>query len=190
VCFSSASNVTEVLERARCGRSEAMDELINLIYNELRKTARLKKRHERVGHTWQTSDLVHEAFLKLDWEHVVNKAENRKYLFGAAARAMYQLLVNHAKTRDSLSHGGDRKKEPLSDVLDVFGMQGVNFLELSDSIEHLATLNQRQADVIKLRAFSELTNQEIADLLDVSVTTVESDMRLARGFLRGEYTGP
>jgi RNA polymerase sigma factor (TIGR02999 family) len=143
-------------------------------------------RRERTGHTLQPTALVHEAVLRLLQPAALAHAQNRSHFLAAAAQAMRQVLVDHARQRAADKRGGGREALPLDDALDYFARQNLDLLAVHEALTRLAALHERQAQVIELRFFGGYTVEEIADLLHVSVSTIEGDFRKASAFLRGQ----
>jgi RNA polymerase sigma factor (TIGR02999 family) len=130
--------------------------------------------------------VVHEAVIRLIGDAVFENAPDRRYLFAAAARAMREVLIDHAKRRSADRRGGGRRRVPLDLVVDYFEDQGLNVVAVHEALDRLAELNQRQAHVMTLRYFGGLTVPEVAESLGVAVVTVERDWRLARAWLQGQ----
>ena len=177
--------VDRYLEAIRGGNSEALDELMPFIYDELRRQAHKMLRHERQGHTLQTTALVHEAYMRLadssskDWE-------NREHFFNLAAKMMRNILVNHARRRACLKRGGGGlpEKIELDDLPDTSRDEGL--IRLDEALKRLRKLDERQADIVEYRFFAGLTNEEIAELMDISETTIKRELRHAKAWLRRE----
>lgn len=178
------SEITNLLDAAAAGNKGARDRLAELVYTELHRIAHAKMRREPPDHTWQTSDLVHDAMLKLGFSGRFQTMPNRNYLFAAAAKAMYRLLIEHARKRKA--RGRDLPRSPLDDVLEILEGQKVDVLSLREALEELAGLNARQHEAVMLRYFAELKNEEVAEVLGVSVKTVERDLRMAKAWLYGK----
>jgi RNA polymerase sigma factor (TIGR02999 family) len=173
-----------LLEEVRAGREDARERLVNAIYSELRRIATGLMRGQRPDHTLQASALVHEAVIRLLNGDTLADVPNRRYLFTAAAQAMRQVLVDHARRRQAAKRDGGRVRVPLEAILVAFDEQGLDIIALHESLDNLAQSNPRQAEVVTLRFFAGLTVPEVAEALGVSDTTVESDWRFARAWLR------
>ncbi len=178
------AEVTTVLDQVRAGDPGARERLVGLVYDELRRIAAGLMTHERDDHTLQPTALVHEALLRLLEGDALSHAPNRAYLFAAAARAMRQVLVDHARERSALKRGGDRTRVPLDDVLERFEERHLDVLALDEALARLAALHPRHSEVVTLRFFGGLTVAEVAQCLGVSVGTVEADFRKASAYLR------
>jgi RNA polymerase sigma factor (TIGR02999 family) len=183
------SDLNAILSEVRAGSPDARDRLVRVIYGELRRMAGGLMRHERPGHTLQPSALVHEALLRLLSGETLADVPNRRYLFAAAAQAMRQVLVDHARRRRAGKREGDRARVPLDQALAGFEEQGLDVIALHEALERLAQGHPRRAQVVDLRYFGGLSVPEVAEALEVSATTVESDWRFARAWLKGELGG-
>ena len=183
------SELTNLLDAARLGEPEARDRLTRAVYAELRRMAGKLMRRERPDHTLQPSALVNEALLKLFEGNVIENAPNRRYLFAAAAQAMRQILVDHARKRDAVKREGGRDRVTLDAVLSYFEDKQLDILALDEAVRHLFAKNERQGLVVSLRFFVGLSVPEVAETLEVSVATVEGDWRASRAWLRGQLKG-
>ncbi|SIN68468.1 RNA polymerase, sigma subunit, ECF family [Singulisphaera sp. GP187] len=179
-------DLTLILGLARAGDEQARGELIALIYDELRQVASRLMRRERSDHTLSPTAVVHEAVIRLLGDAVFDKAADRGFLFAAAARAMREVLIDHARRRAADRRGGGRQRIPLDLILDYFEEQGLDVVAVHEALDRLAEWNERQGQVMTLRYFGGLTVPEVAAALDVSVVTVERDWRLARAWLGGQ----
>jgi RNA polymerase sigma factor (TIGR02999 family) len=179
----SAGVVTQLLEDARGGNVEAQERLWNVIYQELHGVAQGMLRQERPDHTLQATALVNEACMRLFVGDVMAKAQNRAYLFGAAARAMRQVLVDHARKRRGAKRGGDWQRSPLDQVLDSYEARNIDLLTLNDALEQLRTSNPRQYQIVDEYHFGGFTMREIAEHLGVSEATVSNDFKRAQLWL-------
>jgi RNA polymerase sigma factor (TIGR02999 family) len=163
---------------------------VGLVYDELRGLAAGILRQEgEPQQALQPTALVHEAYLRLDRDGCLGGAPNRSYFFGAAAHAMHEILVEHARRRRAEKRGGGRQRVPLDDVLDCFERDNMDVVALHEALNELAGLNERQSQVVVLRFFGGYTVAEVAEQLGVSVSTVESDFRLARAWLHRQIRG-
>ena len=169
------------------GDRAAESELLSRLYDDLRSVARGYLERERAGHTLQPTALIHEAYLKLVRSDV-SGVDSRRGFLGIAARAMRQILVDHARTRGRVRRGGDRLRVTLDHVLDAHHEQGVDVLELEECLARLEQLDARKARVVEMRFFGGYRHSEIADVLGISEKTVESDWRMARAWLRDALT--
>jgi RNA polymerase sigma factor (TIGR02999 family) len=181
--------LTLILGRARAGDEQARGEVVSLVYDELRRVASRLMRRERADHTLSPTAVVHEAVIRLMGEVVFDKAADRNYLFASAARAMREVLIDHARRRGADRRGGGRHRVPLDSMVDYFEQQGVDVVAVHEALDRLAELDSRQAHVMTLRYFAGMTVAEVAVALGVSVVTVERDWRLARAWLAGQLGG-
>jgi RNA polymerase sigma-70 factor (ECF subfamily) len=181
--------LTVILSRARAGDERARDELIALVYDELRRVASRMMLHERARHTLSPTAVVHEAVIRLLGEGVFDRAADRSFLFASAARAMREVLIDHARRRAAARRGGGMRRVPLDSVVDYFQGQGLDVVAVHEALDRLAALDGRQAQVMTLRYFGGMTVAEVAAELGVSVATVEQDWRLARAWLAGQLGG-
>ena len=179
------NEVTRILDRIQGGEAQAADQLLPLVYDELRKLAAQKLTQERPGQTLQATALVHEVFLRLVGDQ---KFENRQHFFGAAAEAMRRILVDQARHKQSLKAGGGHVRKELSDIEPAVVPLNFDMLALNTALEKLESQDKRRAEVVKLRFFTGLTIEETAAVLDVATSTVESDWAYARCWLRVEIS--
>jgi len=170
-------------------RQESPAELFGIVYSELRQVARAYMRRERADHTLQATALVNEAYLRL-FDGQPFQWENRKHLFCTVARCMRRVLMDHARKHGAERHGGAFKKIAIEDQGPAIFRDLPEFLALSEALDRLAQLNPRQAQVVELHSFAGLTEEEAANVLDVSVKTVKNDWRFAKAWLKTEMGGP
>jgi RNA polymerase sigma factor (TIGR02999 family) len=160
-----------------------------MVYDELRRVAGRLMRRERTDHTLSPTAVVHEAVIRLLGEQVFDRAEDRGFLFASAARAMREVLIDHARRRAAGRRGGERRRVPLDAVVDYFDEQGLDIVAVHEALDRLAERDARQAQVMTLRYFGGMTVPEVAAALGLSVVTVERDWRLARAWLAGQLGG-
>ena len=162
----------------------ASEQLLGLVYDELRQLATAYLARERNDHTLQPTALVHEAYVKLAPQDM--RWSSRAQFMGVAAVAMRRVLVDHARKHRSMKRGGEvhRVELDLSIVSDDEGT--IDLVRLDEALTGLSTLSPRQARVVELRFFGGLTGQEVADVIEISPSTVESDWRFARAWLKNE----
>jgi RNA polymerase sigma factor (TIGR02999 family) len=185
----AGGDLTALLAEARSGDAEARERLTRAVYGELRRLAGSLMRRERPDHTLQPSALVNEAMVRLFEGEALNRAADRRYLFAAAAQAMRQVLVDHARKRDAAKRDGGRRRVPLDQVLQYFEDRRLDVVALHEALDRLMALDERQGLVVSLRFFAGLSVPEVAGVLDVSVGTIEGDWRIARAWLRGQLGG-
>ena len=170
------------------GKQEALDALLPLVYDELHRQASRYLRRERIGHTLQTTALIHETYLKLIDQREVNW-QNRAHFFGVASQAMRRILVDYAKARHREKRGGIGENLPLEAVtLAVSGEKGIDLESLDEALTRLAELDERQAKIVELRYFSGLSVEETAEVLRISTATVKNDWKSAKAWLYQEIT--
>jgi RNA polymerase sigma factor (TIGR02999 family) len=183
-----ASDVTALLVRLSNGETAALDELLPAVYEELRRIAHNQLRGEREDHTLRTTELVHEAYLKLV-DHNEVDWRNRQHFFAVAARAMRQVLVDHARKQAAAKRGGDAPEVPLHKVTLPRETKTEELIALDDALGRLAEQDERAAKVVECRFFGGYTIAETADVLDVSRSTVKRDWRAAQAWLNRELGG-
>lgn len=166
------------------GEDHALEHLIPLVYDELRLMARRYMRQQPVGHTFQTTELIHEAYLKLANQNE-RTWQNRAHFFGVAAQAMRHILVDYARSKQSQKRGGWQERVTLADNAAVFN-QSREIVSLDEALNNLAALDTRKSRVVELKYFGGLTNEEIAEVLKLSPETVKRDWRFARNWLLRE----
>jgi RNA polymerase sigma factor (TIGR02999 family) len=177
--------VTQLLADWSQGDRAALDKLTPLVYEELQCLAHHYMEGQRPDHTLQTTALVNEAYLRLA-DQKRPSFTNRSHFFAVAAKAMRQILVNHAKAAQRQKRGGGAAKVELDEAALVAPEQPRAILDLNDALERLATLDARKAQVVELRYFGGLQQDEIAEVLKVSIVTVQRDWVFARAWLYNE----
>ena len=179
---SQTHQVTDLLDAWSQGDKAALDKLMPLVYDELRRLARQHMRRERPGHTLQTTALVNEAYMRLvDQQHA--HWQNRAQFFGVATRLMRRILVDHARGTHRLKRGGDAQKVSLDGAAMVSHEAATNLLALHEALKKLEDLNQRMGRIVELRFFCGLSIEETAEVLRVSPGTVMKDWTFAKAFL-------
>jgi RNA polymerase sigma factor (TIGR02999 family) len=180
-------DVTRLLDAAKQGDPAAADELLPLVYAELRRLAASYLNHERPDHTLQATALVHEAYLKLVGQTGAS-FNDRRHFFAVAATAMRRILVNHAKSKKAGKRGGGQAVVALDDAAALFRERAVDLVALDESLDRLSAFDPELARLVELRFFGGLSVEEIAQTMDASTRTVERNWSLARAWLRGELT--
>jgi len=180
--------VTELLREWSKGDQNALDELMPLVLDELRRLAHQHMRRERAGHVLQTSALINEAYLRLV-DQPQTRWQDRAHFFGIAARLMRQVLVDDARRRNAAKRGGSLIQVPLDEVGTQAQTQAANVSRLDDALQRLEKIDQRQGKIIELRFFGGLSIDETAKVLKVSPGTVMRDWTFARAWLRNEMNG-
>ncbi len=167
------------------GSQAELEELMPLVYDELHAMAKRYMRAQKREHTFQTTELIHEAYLKLVGREKQNW-KNRAHFFGVAALAMRHILVNYAVSKGSQKRGGDRQKVTLNENSIGDTKRSDEIVALDLALSDLATLDKRASRVVELKYFAGLTNEETAEVLSVSTETVKRDWRFARSWLLRE----
>src|SRR5580693_688086 len=185
---SGDTNSEESLIETYRSRPESPEELFGVVYNELRQVARAYMRRERADHTLQATALVNEAYLRL-FQGQPFRWENRKHLFCTVARCIRRVLMDHARRRGAERNGGAFQKIAIEGQGPAIFRDLTEFLALGEALDRLAELNPRQAKVVELHSFAGLTEEEAANVLDVSVKTVKNDWRFAKAWLKTEMLG-
>lgn len=176
--------VSMLLDRIREGDESAKADLFTQLQSELRVMAAALMRRERVDHTLQATALVNEACLRLLGDQSMEKMSDRRYLFASANRAMRQILVDHARGRSATKRGGEMARQSLDIVLDNFETSnGCRFEDLELALAKLGEQSERRREIVELRFLSGLSVPEVADVLEISVSSVERDWRVARAQL-------
>ncbi len=170
------------------GGADTARRLFELVYDELRRLAASLMRRERAEHTLQPTALVHEAFLRLTGATHI-EWQDRAHFMGVAARAMRQILVDHARRHGAAKRGGGLTRVTLTGAEPVAPHDAVEILELHEALERFAALDRRAAQVVELKIFGGLSVQETAHLLEVSPRTVDGDWAVARMWLTRELGG-
>lgn len=177
-----ADDLTGLLVEWRDGDKAALDRLMPLVYDELRRIAHRYVQRERAGHTLQTSALVNEAYLRLAGQQDVSW-QNRAHFFAVTAQTMRHLLIDHARRRRYAKHGGELQQVPIDDASQMSMQRATELIALEEALDELATLDQRKSQVVELRYFGGLSLEETAEVMNVSLMTVRRDWRAAKAWL-------
>jgi RNA polymerase sigma factor (TIGR02999 family) len=181
-------DLTAIVKRITGPQDSAYDELLPLLYEELRSMAARYLRKERADHTLQPTALVHEAYLKLVDQKQASY-EDRRHFLAVAARAMRQILVDYARRQRAAKRGGDLRTIALDEGVAAAAPAEVDLLALNEALDGLEQLGERRCRVVELRFFGGFTNQEVAEALSVSPKTTEADWYVARAWLRRAMRG-
>jgi RNA polymerase sigma-70 factor, ECF subfamily len=174
--------ITQLLMNWSQGDKAALDQLVPLVYPELRRLAKRRMDREGPAHTLQTSALINEAYLKLvDQQNV--KWQNRAHFFAVAAQVMRHILVDHARTRNYAKRGGGAPKLPLDEAAALTAQRGKELIALDDALRDLAMLDGRKSQIIELRFFGGLSLEETAEVMKISPSTVQREWRAAKAWL-------
>lgn len=180
-----AGRVTLALTRIREGDDAARDELVQLVYQELRRLAKAQLRRERSNHTLQPTALVHETYLRLlgkelpDWQ-------DRAHFFSAAAHVMRNILVDHARTVNAQKRGGGTAPVPLTEVVAGIDGRADQILSVDAALNKLDQWSPRQRTIVEMRFYAGFTEEEIAEMLHLSVRTIKREWAMAKAWLHGQ----
>jgi RNA polymerase sigma factor (TIGR02999 family) len=180
--------VTQILEQVESGDPSAANQLLPLVYDELRQLAAQKLAHEKPGQTLQATALVHEAYVRLVDVEKAQKWNSRGHFFAAAAEAMRRILVENARRKRGPAAGGGHRRVELPEEVPVPGPD-LDVIALSELLDKLQIQDPRAAELVKLRFFAGLTRHQAADVLGVSVATADNDWAYAKGWLKAELAG-
>jgi RNA polymerase sigma factor (TIGR02999 family) len=173
------NDITQVLQAVGCGERKASEELFPLVYAELRRMAARRMAGEAAGHTLQPTALVHEVWLQLvgagdrTWQ-------NRRHFFGAAADAMRRILIDNARRKSALKHGGGQERVTIEDLEITAATLDEHILMIDEALQRLEAEDPEKARIVMLKFFGGLTNEEVAENLGISLSTVKRQWILAR----------
>ncbi len=182
-----SQEITQILKSIEAGDPEARAELILAAYDDLRRLAGGKMAGERQNHTLTATALVNEVSAKLLDDRAV-PAENRGQFFAYAAKSMRNLLIDHARSKGRQSRGGDRQRIPLEEAEYVDQQRRNELLALDEALDRFAEIDARKAQVVEMKYFGRMTNEEIAEALDISLATVKRDWGVAKAWLWDELS--
>ena len=180
--------ITQLLAAWREGNQAALDELYPLVYDELHRLARRYMSKERKGHTLQTTALINEAYVRLVDQRNVQWA-NRSHFFAISAQIMRRILIDHARRHAYAKRGGGARPVSLDETAVLAQGDFSEFIRLDEALKSLAQLDPRRSQVVELRYFGGLNNEEIAGVLNISENTVIRDWNMARAWLHRQLTG-
>ena len=184
---ADSENVTQLLQDWSQGNQQALEELLPLIYNELRKMAHSFLYRERTGHTLQTTALVHEAYLKLI-DQKDARWQNRSHFFAIAAQAMRRILIDSARRHAAMKRGGPQEKLSLDEVPDLSQEPNTKLLALDEALNALAEIDPEQSRIVELRYFGGLSVEETAEVLGIAAITVMREWNKAKAWLYRELS--
>jgi RNA polymerase sigma factor (TIGR02999 family) len=187
VMASSPQEVTQLLIDWSNGDQAALDKLMPLVYDELRRMAKRYMSRQTPGHTLQTTALINEAFIKLVGQQEM-QWQNRSHFFGVAAQAMRHILVDYARSRKYEKRGGGAQKVSLDEALMVSDERAAEIVALDDALKELAKVDLRKCQVVEMRYFGGLSVEETAEALNVSPVTVMRDWSMAKAWLHRELS--
>lgn len=183
-----SENITQLLKSAQAGDRKSLDDFLPLVYDELKKIASYKLSLERKNHTLQATALVHEAYLRLIDQHSVDW-KNRSHFFAIASEMMRRILVNYAEGHKAKKRGDGQTMISLDDAENLaFSDSEVDLIFLDNALNELAKFDETQAKIVEMKFFGGLTNEEVAEVLGVSDSTVKREWRMARAWLTTKLT--
>ena len=183
------TDVTRIPSTIEQGDAQAAEQLLPLVYEELRKLAAARMAQEKPGQTLQATALVHEAYIRLVDNEKAQHWNSRGHFFAAAAEAMRRILVENARRKSGPAAGGGRCRVELSNVAAEIQGPNLDLIALSEAIDKLQTTDPRASELVKLRFFAGLTRKQAADILGVSAATADNDWAYAKGWLKVELAG-
>lgn len=183
------SNFTALIEQSQAGNRSGLDEFLPVVYDELKRLAAYKLSLERPNHTLQATALVHEAYLRLVDQRSIDWS-NRAHFFGIASEMMRRILVNHAEAHNAKKRNEGKTMIALDDIHEFAGNAEteVDLIFLDGALNELAQFDATQAKIVELKFFGGLTNEEAAEVLSVSASTVKREWRMARSWLTAKLT--
>jgi RNA polymerase sigma factor (TIGR02999 family) len=187
--LSRMSEVTRILSAIEHGDQHAAEQLLPLVYDELRKLAAQRLAHEKPGQTLQATALVHDAYIRLVDVQKTQQWNSRGHFFAAAAEAMRRILIEIARRKGGPEAGGRYIRVELPDVPAELHRSDLDLLALSEALDKLQANDPRAAELVKLRFFAGLTRHQAAEALGVSVATADNDWAYAKGWLKAEIAG-
>lgn len=172
--------ITQLLHEVRAGGESAMNELLPLVYDELRRLARSYMRRERSSHTLQPTALVHEAYMRLMGQGEID-FQNRAHFFGVSARLMREILVEYARAKNRLKRGGENQTQiELDAAISLDIRKEIDTVAVDDALSRLEALDERQAKIVEMKFFAGMTIEEIGEVLDISPATVKREWTSAK----------
>jgi RNA polymerase sigma factor (TIGR02999 family) len=185
----ASSEVTTLLGELRRGNEHARDELVTLVYPELRRIAARYLRHERPGHTLRPTGLVHEVYLRIFGADQANW-QNRAHFFAAVAREMRHLLVDYARARNAKKRSEGNVRISLNDILAIADAPDEDLVAVDEALSRLEQIDPRASQVVELRFFTGLSERETAEALDISISTLKRDWNFAKAWLFDQLRSP
>jgi len=184
--MSSPEAVTVLLQQWSNGDKEALDQLMPIVYGQLRKLAANSLKSERPGHTLRATELVHEAYLKLVDSEI--PWQNRAHFYAVAAKVLRHILVDHAKANRRGKRGGGAEKIPLDEAVIVGPEASSEVVGLDEALKRLAVNDERKSQIVELTFFGGMTHEEIAAVINTSPRTVQRELRVAKAWLYRELS--
>ena len=181
-------DITAALQAWSAGDGRALEDLLPLVHKELHRQATRHLRHERAGHTLQTTALINEAFVKLVDQRKV-RWQSRAHFFAICSRLMRRVLVDYARARQRAKRGGSESNLPLDEDIQIATKESaVDLIALDEALNRLTEMDEQQAHVVELRYFSGLTIEETAEVLHISAATVKRDWTMAKAWLHHQLS--
>lgn len=178
-----SNNITQLLKSAQAGDRQSLDDFLPLVYDELKRIAAYKLSLERKNHTLQATALVHEAYLRMIDQYSVDW-KNRSHFFGLASEMMRRILVNHAESHNAKKRGEGQTMISLDDAENLaVANSEIDLIFLNNALNELAEFDATQAKIVEMKFFGGLTNEEVAEVLGISDSTVKREWRMARAWL-------
>lgn len=185
---STITNFTELIRQAQEGNRKTLDEFLPVVYDELKRIAAYKLSLERQNHTLQATALVHEVYLRLIDQHSVNW-QDRAHFFGIASEMMRRILVNYAESHKAKKRNEGRTHIALDDADNIAAIESeIDLIFLDNALKELAEFDPTQAKIVELKFFGGLTNEEAAEVLGVSDSTIKREWRMAKSWLTNKLT--
>ena len=185
--IESPNEITQLLNNWSNGDELALEQLMPLVYEELRKMAKQYMQSQRIGHTLQATALIHEDYVKLAGQDE-QSWKNRAHFFGVAAQAMRHILVDYVRHRGYQKRGGNAQRVELDEAMIVSSERAAGLVELDEALTKLAKLDERKSRVVELKYFGGLSNEEMAEVLNVTTKTIIRDWQFARTWLLRELS--
>jgi RNA polymerase sigma factor (TIGR02999 family) len=182
------SDVTRILSAIEAGDPQAAEQLMPLVYDELRKLATARLAQEKPGQTLQATALVHEAYMRLVDVEQAQRWDSRGHFFAAAAEAMRRILIEQARRKKSIKAGGQLHRQELSEIEPAIEEPNLDLLDLDEALTKLQAKDPRKAKLVKLRYFAGLTNVQAAAVLGIAASTADLDWAYAKSWLRAEMS--
>jgi RNA polymerase sigma factor (TIGR02999 family) len=183
------SNVTQILSQIQQGDPRAAEQLLPLVYDELRRLAAIKLRQERPGQTSQATALVHEAYLRLVNVEQTQDWDSRGHFFAAAAEAMRRIVVDNARRKASLKRGGDLNRIDILEIAQLSEDRQIDLIALDEALSRLEAQHPDNAEIVKLRFFAGLSLEDTAQAMGISRATAQRKWAFARAWLFGQVHG-
>ncbi len=177
------ADVTRIIEAVSAGKASATEDLLPVIYDDLKRIAMSKLSREATNHTLQPTALVHEAYMRLVGTNS-DSWENRSHFFGAAAEAMRRILIDHARKKKRIKRGGNSKQLEFNDDMAVESTEAEELLALDEALNELELLDQQKAELVKLKFFAGMSLKEAAEILSIPPRTADRYWAYARAWLR------